>query len=55
MAAPNANGRKSATRSKLRVMDAAGVIGKPSSMTTFRPTMLLPGVAPDRPSSKITG
>ncbi len=55
MAAPNRNGRKSATRSKLRVNEAAGVTGKPLSMTTLMPTMLLPGVAPERPSSKATG
>ena len=43
-----ANGRKSATRSRLRVNEAAGVTGRPLSMTTLSPNTRLPGVAPER-------
>lgn len=47
-AKPYIIGKKSAKRSKLRVNDAAGVIGSPLSMTTFSPSARLPGVAAQR-------
>ncbi|MDB5849698.1 MAG: hypothetical protein JWP29_3450 [Rhodoferax sp.] len=46
---------KSAARSKLRVMDAAGVTGNPESMTTRRPITRWPGVLAARVSSNTTG
>jgi hypothetical protein len=55
MANPNPNGRKSATRSRLRVIDAAGVTGRPLSITTLSLNTRLPGVAPDCRSSKMIG
>jgi hypothetical protein len=52
---PYAKGRKSATRSRLRANEAAGVIGNPLSITVFSPNMRLPGVAAQLLSSKKTG
>jgi hypothetical protein len=55
MAKPKPNGRKSATRSRLRVIAAAGVTGSPLSITTLRLKTRLPGVAAEARSSNTIG
>ena len=55
IANPKKNGRKSATRKRLRVIEAAGVTGSPLSITTLRLNTRLPGVAPVARSSKMIG